>query len=248
MHYVLLAATAALVAWFMWTDPAEYAVFKALTRTEDRQRVLKRWTLRSFLFFLGPALATLLVLGRLDSLVHMPAEFMPLSERLAGLIFGLGPNAISSDFLVGLGATLAVGAVAGAVTAALLARRKRPQAPARMDIQPLFPRNKAERKWTALFGANAGPGEEIFFRLMLPLLLVAVIGNLILAFALAAVIFGLLHLYQGWFGVLATSLAGLFFTFIYLVTGNIWIAVAIHSLANLNTLWLRPLLAERLAG
>jgi membrane protease YdiL (CAAX protease family) len=245
MSFVLLAAVAALLAWFMRTDLAEYAAFKALTRTEDRQRVLRRWTLRSLLFFLGSALAVLLILGRLDSLVHMPAEFRPLSARLSGLLFGHGSKGAGSGFLIGFGAALAGSAIACAVIAALLARRRTSSPPARADIEPLFPRNKDERRWTALFGANAGPGEEVFFRLMLPLLLVAVTGNALLAFALAAAIFGLLHLYQGLFGVAATALAGLFFTFVYLATGSIWIAALLHSLANLNTLWLRPLLAQR---
>jgi CAAX protease family protein len=245
MSYFLLAAVAALLAWFMSTDRAEYAAFKALTRTEDRQRVLKRWTLRSFLAFLGAALLVLLILGRLDTLIRMPAEFRPLAGRLAGLLSDHGPRGMSSGFVIGFGAALVGGGIAGAIVAALLARRNKESRPTRTDIEPLFPRNKDERLWTALLGANAGPGEEVFFRLMLPLLLVATTGNLILAFALAAAIFGLLHLYQGWFGVVATSLAGLFFTFVYLATGNIWIAALIHALMNLNTLWLRPLLSQR---
>ena len=36
---LLLAAVLALLAWFVRNDRAEYAAFKALTRTEDRQRV-----------------------------------------------------------------------------------------------------------------------------------------------------------------------------------------------------------------
>jgi len=247
MSFVLLAAVAALLAWFMWTDLAEYRAFKSLTRTEDRLCVLRRWTLRSFLAFLGSSLVVLLLLGRLDSLIHMPAEFRSLSERLSGFLPGHGSQGVGSGFLVGFGAAMVGGAVAGAIIAGMLARRKKGRPSLPTDIEPLLPRNKDERLWTALLGANAGPGEEIFFRLMLPLLLVAVTGNPILAFALAAMIFGLLHLYQGWFGVVVTSLAGLFFTVVYLATGNIWIAALIHALMNLNTLWLRPLLSQRFA-
>jgi membrane protease YdiL (CAAX protease family) len=60
--------------------------------------------------------------------------------------------------------------------------------------------------------------------------------------------FGVAHLYQGWIGVIATTLAGLLFTGVYLATGNIWIAALLHSLLNLQALWLRPLLRERRTG
>lgn len=244
---MLLAAVAALLAWFVRRDLAEYAAFKALTRTEDRQRVLRRWTWRSFLIFLGSTLAVLLLLGRLDALIHMPAEFRLLSDRLAGLVSDEGPHGFSPDFLMGLGGAIVGGAIAGSILAAWLARRGGRQPSARPDIEPLLPRNRGERRWTALLGANAGPSEETFFRLMLPLLLVSVTGNAVLAFALAAAAFGILHLYQGWLGVVVTGLAGLFFTAVYLATGNIWIAALLHSLINLNALWLRPFLNERFA-
>jgi membrane protease YdiL (CAAX protease family) len=248
MSYILLFAVAALLAWFMWTDRSEYVAFKALVRTEDRQRVLRRWTLRSFLAFLVSALIVLALLGRLDALTRMPSEFLPLSERLGELLFGHGSKNVGSGFVLGIGAAILGGGVVGSFVSALLARRNASRPAHKADIEPILPRNRDERKWTALLGANAGPSEELFFRLMLPLLLAATTGNVLLAFALAAALFALLHLYQGWIGVAATGLAGLLFTVVYLATGNIWIASLLHSLINLNTLWLRPLLFQRSGG
>ena len=95
--------------------------------------------------------------------------------------------------------------------------------------------------------ANAGPGEELLFRLTVPLLLVLATGNALLSFAVAAIAFGLVHLYQGWLGVLVTTLAGAAFTLLYLATGSIWIAALVHSLMNLNALWLQPLVRDALA-
>src|SRR5581483_523580 len=39
------------------------------------------------------------------------------------------------------------------------------------DVEPLMPRNGAETFWTAMLSINAGIGEELFFRLTLPLLI-----------------------------------------------------------------------------
>ena len=75
-----------------------------------------------------------------------------------------------------------------------------------------MPRNGAETVWTGLLSINAGIGEELFFRLALPLLIVLVTGNVIAAFAVAAIVFGLVHVYQGWVGVLATTFLGVVFT------------------------------------
>ena len=91
------------------------------------------------------------------------------------------------------------------------ATARRPQPKILGDVEPLFPRNPDERRWTALIGANAGVGEELFFRLMLPLLITLVTGNASLAFAAAGLIFGLVHFYQGWVGILATTVAGFVF-------------------------------------
>lgn len=89
---------------------------------------------------------------------------------------------------------------------------------------------------------NAGLSEELFFRLALPLLLVLVIGNVWVAFGLAAIVFGLAHLYQGLVGVVATTAVGVLLTAFYLALGSIWIAVLVHAAIDLVGLVLRPLL------
>jgi hypothetical protein len=156
---ILLAALLALLAWFVRNDRAEYERFKGLIRTDQRQRAFRRWTIRSFLFFCGASLAVLAVLGRLGAFVWMPVEFAGLSSRLAS------PD-MSRGFLAGLAGAVVLGGLVGAAIPWLRrGRGARPPKPLG-DIEPLFPRNRAERRWTALLAANAGPGEELFFRLV----------------------------------------------------------------------------------
>ena len=235
---LLLAAVLALLAWSVRNDRAEYAAFKALARTEDRQQVLRRWVLRSVLIFWVASLVVLLMLGRLGALVRSPSEFAALAAS------------VHHDFSPGfapilIGAVIG-GAIAGAALAAVRQRAGKTAQPRILgDVQPLLPRNADERRWTALLGANAGVGEELFFRLMLPLLFVLVTGNGWVAFAAAGLIFGLVHFYQGWVGILATTVAGFVFAALYLASGQIWLPILLHALMNLNTLWLQPLLTER---
>ena len=110
------------------------------------------------------------------------------------------------------------------------------------DFSALLPRNRAELAHAAALSINAGLTEELFFRLTLPLLFVLVIGNVWVAFALAAIVFGLAHLYQGLVGVVATTAVGVLLTAFYLASGSIWIAVLVHAAIDLVGLVLRPLL------
>jgi membrane protease YdiL (CAAX protease family) len=237
---ILLAALLVPLAWFARNDRAEYRRFKALTRTRDRQRAFRRWTIRSFLLFCGSSVAILLLLGRPGALIRPPSEFDPLSPHLD--LQDLGPA-----FAAGLVGAVAVGLVLGIAIRLLLRRRRGAARPLRMlgDIEPLLPRNRDERLWTGLLAVNAGPSEELFFRLVLPLLIALVTGSAVFAFATAGLIFGLVHFYQGWVGIAATTFLGFVFTFFYLATGIIWVPVLLHSLINLNSLWLRPWLAAR---
>lgn len=235
---LLLAAVLALLGWFVRNDRAEYEAFKALTRTEDRQAMFRRWVLRSFLLFWGASFAVLFAIGRIRTLASPPAEFALLAGRF--------DHQFDPGFVPILIGAVIGGAVAGAVLGGLLSRRrKKPQPKALGDIEPLFPRNRQEARWTALLGANAGVGEELFFRLMLPLLIALVSGSAIFAFASAGLIFGLVHFSQGWIGILATTIVGFVFAALYLATGALWLAILLHALMNLNSLWLRPLLMRR---
>ncbi|HEY0414736.1 MAG TPA: CPBP family glutamic-type intramembrane protease [Allosphingosinicella sp.] len=248
MYWVLLAAILLALAWFVRNDLAEYEAFKALSRSDERQRVFKRWVAKSFLFFGIGSAAILLLLGRIDALWRLPPEFAGLAAAVARQLADKDSGDGGTFFLGIVSAALVGGGIIGAVVAA---RRRNAQTPARIvtgDIEPLFPRNREERRWTALLALNAGPSEELFFRLLLPLMISLAIHNAVFAFAAAAVLFGLIHLYQGWVGVLGTTVIGFVFTGLYLASGNIWVPAVTHSLVNLNSLWLRPWLQQRRGG
>jgi len=244
MLLVLLLAVLIALAWFVRNDGADYRDFKRLIDSQARQRVFRRWTLKSFLFFGLGAIAILLLLGRIETLWALPPEFAALAASLGKRLSDNGGGDVSTGLLIGVCAALLAGGILGGLLAAFRRKGEPGAGPKVGDIEPLFPRNRDERRWTALLAANAGPSEELFFRLMLPLLATLATGNALLAFAASALVFGAVHFYQGWAGIVGTTLGGALFTGLYLATGSIWVPVLLHSLMNLNTLWLRPWLGE----
>lgn len=53
------------------------------------------------------------------------------------------------------------------------------------------------------------------------------------ALAVTSVIFGLIHMYQGWAGVFLTGFVGFLLGVVYLVSGrNLWVPILVHGLTN----------------
>lgn len=80
-------------------------------------------------------------------------------------------------------------------------------------------------------------GEEIAFRIVLLLGMLSVLGKShiasVVAVVLQAIVFGLVHLYQGPAGVVSSAISGLIFgTIVILARGAIWPAALAHGLNN----------------
>jgi uncharacterized protein len=236
---LLLAVCVAALAWFTWQDRAEYALFKTLTETADRQRRYRAWLAKAFALFFVGSLAVLAGTGRLAATLREPDAFAPLT---ASLRRALPSHLISPELLGGMVSGLAIAVVA--IT--LVSVRRGAQAPSVQlgDINALLPRNGAETLWTMLLSINAGVSEELFFRLLLPLLFVLAFGHVAIGFALAIVAFGLAHLYQGWVGVAATAVVGAVFAALYLWSGSLAVPIVLHVILDLIGLVVRPTLAR----
>lgn len=241
---LLLLFVAGLLALFVWRDRAEYLEFRLYTDTADRQRSFRRWILISFVAFGVTALAGLALLGRFGALIEFPDEFADLAADIRSI---LGSSGLGAGFLAGAAGAI----IAGVLLGVMFRKRQLQQEGAGEillgDIEPLLSRNAAERRWATVLAINAGFSEELFFRLFLPLLIVEATGNAVLAFIVAAILFGIAHLYQGWVGMVATAGVGAVMTAIYLATGTIWAPVLVHATIDFSGLVFRPWLRERAA-
>jgi membrane protease YdiL (CAAX protease family) len=187
---------------------------------------------RSLLLLALPTLVALALLGRLEALAVLPAEFVPLAAQ-----FGEAPD---PGFYV-----LAAG---GGMIAGIALLRLRPRLAAiRVGaVAGLLPRDRSERAHAALLALAAGIAEELYFRLLLPLLIAMLTGNAALGFTLATAGFALAHRYQGWAGMLASAVLGALFAALYLATGALWAAIIVHVALDLATLVLRPAESRRI--
>ncbi|MFZ6874930.1 CPBP family intramembrane glutamic endopeptidase [Undibacterium sp. Di27W] len=105
----------------------------------------------------------------------------------------------------------------------------------------LFPVSKQERHWWVLLSLTAGICEEIFFR---GFLLQFIHGqshaswylDLNLALVLSALVFGICHYYQGISGIVRTTVGGLLFGLLTILTNSLWLPILLHVLVDLAVL------------
>lgn len=228
IHWALLAALIAAYAWYLRGGGVP-----PQTSRIDRYR---RWMRRAPLAFGVTAIAALAIGGRLDALTRLPPEFAALAAE-ARWLAGFEGAAFEAAVLGGL----AGGALIGLLLARWRLGRGKPPFSAG-DIERILPRNRSELGWTAALGTAAGIVEELFFRLALPLFATLATGSAPLGFTLATLLFAGAHRYQGWAGMAFSALAGALLATIYLATGDLWFAMLVHVLLNLNGLVLRPAL------
>jgi membrane protease YdiL (CAAX protease family) len=237
----LFAVLAALVAWNA-NNLRRYKAFKQTDDPAQRMAFYRDMLLASMALLGLGSLGILAVLGRLDAIWTIPAEFAALHPRPANAppVQQMSP-AMLAGFATGAAISL------GATVVIWRMRLRKLRAPVVGDIEALLPRDARETLMAVPLSLNAGISEELFFRLALPLLVTAVTGSALIGLAVASVAFGLMHWYQGWRGVLLTGLVGAFFAWIYVISGSLVRPVVLHVLVDVMALVVRPTLARHLA-
>jgi membrane protease YdiL (CAAX protease family) len=105
----------------------------------------------------------------------------------------------------------------------------------------LIPRTRHERTVFGGLSVVAGLGEEIAYRGYLLAVLAPAFGDPWTAVAVSSASFGLLHAYQGAHGIVRTGVLGALFAAAFVASGNLWPAVAVHTVVDLvGGLWLGP--------
>ena len=104
------------------------------------------------------------------------------------------------------------------------------------DVEPLLPQTKNEKLWYVLVALSAGVCEELIFRGYGLRLFESVgfTGNTLLI--VSAVVFGLVHIYQGFVGIIMTAIMGAFLALIYIQTGSLWWSILAHIFIDLRVL------------
>ena len=113
-----------------------------------------------------------------------------------------------------------------------------------------LPVTTSERGWFAAVSVTAGICEELLFRGFLLQYLHVSPWKLPLTAALliAAVIFGLQHLYQGAAGSIMSGLIGLLLSLLFLLTGSLLAPMVLHAVMDLRMLVILPTPGRANAG
>lgn len=232
MMILLLVGLLVALAAMNLSDLRAWKAFKQVEDSRLRRRTLRLWTLTSFIAFGVGTVVILALLGRTEALLALPVELAVLAPRM------VARQAISGDYMLGMGLGATIGlAFAGVVW---FWRLRKAGQPMLGDVQPLMPRNGRELLTAIPLAINAGVSEELFFRLLLPLVAAQATGSAVWGFIIAGAAFGLMHWYQGWKGVLAVTLMGGVFTWLYLSTGSLLKPIISHIVIDLIALVLRP--------
>jgi membrane protease YdiL (CAAX protease family) len=134
--------------------------------------------------------------------------------------------------VAGLAIVLSVMAVRGRSAGSREEQRARMRERLR-SFEYLLPHSARELRVFLALAVTAGICEELLFRGFMIWYLGHWLG-LFQAAALASLVFGLGHLYQGPRGILTTALVGAFLSAVYLLSGSIFLPVAIHALIDVN--------------
>jgi len=191
-----------------------------------------------FAILLLPALC-LVASRKLDAALHPGLASTPLARQLSALT---GFSAARLWSLLSLETVAHLVVVVLILQIISMARRSKSQIYLG-DISALLPRRPLEFALCTFMAVVAGIGEELLFRGFLPLGLEAFGVPLPLALLVPVFIFGACHLYQGPIGVLATGLAGAFFTVAYVLTDSLVFVIIVHVAVDFTGLVVRPLTA-----
>ncbi len=231
---LLILVLAVLVVRAVTRERRDYALFKRMTGTRDRQRVYRRWLGESWAVLGGLSLVLLIATAPLLLPVLRDAQrWAPITGLVDDIATPTG-----TAVAIGVGVVI----VAVLVLPIVFLRGRVDEIPAVGDVRALLPRNREELRYTAGLGLTAGVVEEVLFRLTLPALVFGIVGDGFVAFVASAVVFGLLHLYQGPVGILFATVLGLLFAFVYVITGWILVPMVLHAVLDLRSLVLIPAL------
>jgi membrane protease YdiL (CAAX protease family) len=234
----LLGIVVGVLLWRALTrERREYARFKRMRSTVARQRVYRRWLIEGALSLGGLSLAT--IVGAWTQIPVVLAAAQRWEPVAAARAF------LASEFGLPVAVAVAVVVLAGLVVPVVALRHSLDEAPAIGDIRALLPRTLGELPYGAALSVNAGVFEELLFRIGLPALVFAVTGDALIAFAGATVLFGVLHLYQGALGILFSTVLGVVFVALYLVTGSIVAPIVLHAIIDLRSMVLIPIALGR---
>jgi membrane protease YdiL (CAAX protease family) len=194
-----------------------YKELKTALKKGEREALLREYKIT----ILGEIIGGLIAFGAIGYEVFKPSDMFGISfgERANGLIAAAAIGSLLSLIILPLLAKFGKNVIVG-------------------DIEALLPRTKNEKLWFILVALSAGICEELIFRGYGLRLFESIGFSGMSLLIVTAVVFGLVHIYQGFLGVITTAMMGALFTLIYIQTGSLWWSIVAHIFIDLRVLLL----------
>ena len=236
----ILIVAALYILYAAVYGPKDYQRLKSYTDTGKRQGYYRKTLIEGIVAGLIGGLVILLLKGRLDALTVFPPEFVPAQDFLRGPVGG-------TIYWLLFAAIFGLWVIPRLIRVMKLPEDEKSAKRARATFQaiPFFPRNRPERTWAIFISLNAGINEELLFRLALPVVVFSATGNLLVALFVPLVAFGLGHVFQGMAGVINSMFMGAMLLGLYLATGSIWVAMAMHAFVDLLSIVFLPWVLDK---
>ncbi|HYP43199.1 MAG TPA: type II CAAX endopeptidase family protein [Candidatus Nitrosocosmicus sp.] len=203
-----------VIGWTVWGIFA-YKELKTALKKGEREALLREYKIT----ILGEIIGGLIAFGAIGHEVFKPSDTFGIrfGEMGNGVIAAAAIALLLSLIIVPLLAKLGKNVIVG-------------------DIEVLLPRTKNEKLWFILVALSAGVCEELIFRGYALRLFESIGFSGLPLLIVTAVVFGLVHIYQGFLGAIMTAVMGVLFTLIYIQTGSLWWAIAAHIFIDLRVL------------
>lgn len=217
---------------FLLAIIAGYPIWDYFYMKKINNNLIRKWSIY------GQIMATQWIL------VTIVLTYWLLTKRSISDLFFLSNSSSffqTEDILaIGFGIGLSIVMLILIVYFSKRARRKVAAVLADESIQFLIPKTLGERLLFLFVAITAGFCEEIIFRGVM----LYYLSNLSHDFSIitigiiSSILFGIIHLYQGWKGVIQTTYLGGILFFLFVMIGNLWVPIVLHFIVDVKFVFL----------
>lgn len=106
----------------------------------------------------------------------------------------------------------------------------------------MLPRTKREKQYFSFLSLTAGISEELIYRGTTMFLLLNIFSslNFLIAGIISSLIFGFMHIYQGFIGIIKAGFSGAIFLLLYYTTDSLIPGIILHFLVDVSSAFLVP--------
>lgn len=233
----MMIVVAMALAHYSRSGLRQISILRASESASDRLTFFRSKAFSQFLVMMALPILAISVCQFWPEVLH-PAPAYPSALKFFSQLTGLQPEDIDQFPVLHTLMTI-VAVIVALELIPLLLRSKHVIMLGNAAV--LRGRNPVELGYLSVLSVQAGIGEELLFRGLIPALLIGLGVAPATAFLVAIGIFGLMHAYQGMIGVITTTAIAVVLTTIYLISNSLLAVAVLHVTIDIIGLVVRPI-------